>query len=163
MSLNANTSGFLIVKSHPTLSSRWNQTMTSIHMEAMFHRIWSTRRSSWEWRTKMLTLTLTDQVWRGFTTIPSQKVSPSFFTGFDFDRNSCLSASSSTVSSPACRICQLPGIEPTNPLISPCRCLGSIRYVHNNCLLVRKLDPDASSMSVIVYVCLSEMAWGVCP
>ncbi len=66
-----------------------------------------------------------------------------------------LSTSSSTVSMPACRICQLPGIEPNNPLISPCRsaiesfirerwqiklfhfrCLGSIRYVHNNCLLV---------------------------
>ncbi len=48
-----------------------------------------------------------------------------------------LSQSSSTLSMPACRICQLPGLEPNNPLISPCRCLGSIRYVHNNCLLVR--------------------------
>jgi len=54
----------------------------------------------------------------------------------DIDRGSCcLSASSSTVSMPVCRICQLPGMEPSNPLISPCRCLGSIRYVHNNCLL----------------------------
>ena len=52
------------------------------------------------------------------------------------DNGSCLSASSSTVSMPVCRICQLPGVEPANPLISPCRCLGSIRYVHNNCLLV---------------------------
>ncbi len=55
----------------------------------------------------------------------------------DIDCGSCLSASSSTVSTPVCRICQLPGVEPSNPLISPCRCLGSIRYVHNNCLLVR--------------------------
>ena len=47
-----------------------------------------------------------------------------------------LSTSSSTMSMPACRICQLPGMEPNNNLISPCRCLGSIRYVHNNCLLV---------------------------
>ena len=54
----------------------------------------------------------------------------------DIESGSCLSASSSTVSSPVCRICQLPGVEPSNPLISPCRCLGSIRYVHNNCLLV---------------------------
>ena len=53
----------------------------------------------------------------------------------DIERGSCLSASSSTVSLPVCRICQLPGIEPSNPLISPCRCLGSIRYVHNICLL----------------------------
>ena len=32
-----------------------------------------------------------------------------------------LSTSSSTVSMPACRICQLPAMEPNNPLISPCR------------------------------------------
>jgi len=45
-----------------------------------------------------------------------------------------LSNSSSTSSMPICRICQLPGIEPSNPLLSPCRCLGSIRYVHGPCL-----------------------------
>jgi len=46
-----------------------------------------------------------------------------------------MSHSSSTNSMPICRICQLPSIEQTNPLISPCRCLGSIRYVHNPCLM----------------------------
>ena len=35
-----------------------------------------------------------------------------------------------------CRICQLPSVEPSNPLLSPCRCLGSIRFVHNPCLMV---------------------------
>ena len=50
-----------------------------------------------------------------------------------------LSQSSSTLSMPVCRICQLPGMEPNNNLISPCRCLGSIRYVHNNCLLVKMI------------------------
>jgi len=45
-----------------------------------------------------------------------------------------MSHSSSTSSMPICRICQLPSIEPHNTLISPCRCLGSIRYVHNPCL-----------------------------
>lgn len=54
-------------------------------------------------------------------------------------RSSCppptMSTSSSTTSMPICRICQLPSIEPNNHLISPCRCLGSIRYVHNPCLL----------------------------
>jgi len=45
-----------------------------------------------------------------------------------------LSNSSSTSSMPICRICQLPGMEPSNPLLSPCRCLGSIRYVHGPCL-----------------------------
>jgi len=51
------------------------------------------------------------------------------------ERETCLSQSSSTMSMPVCRICQLPSMEPNNMLISPCRCLGSIRYVHNNCLL----------------------------
>lgn len=45
-----------------------------------------------------------------------------------------MSHSSSTSSMPICRICQLPSMEPHNSLISPCRCLGSIRYVHNSCL-----------------------------
>ena len=38
-----------------------------------------------------------------------------------------------------CRICQLPSVEPSNPLLSPCRCLGSIRFVHNPCLMVHLL------------------------
>ena len=54
------------------------------------------------------------------------------------ENQGCLSQSSSIISMPACRICQLPSMEPANHLISPCRCLGSIRYVHNNCLLVSK-------------------------
>jgi len=58
-----------------------------------------------------------------------------FSVDFD-DHKSTISQSSSTVSLPVCRICQLPSMEPNNHLISPCRCLGSIRYVHNNCLLV---------------------------
>ncbi|TRY70986.1 hypothetical protein TCAL_16452 [Tigriopus californicus] len=53
----------------------------------------------------------------------------------DFENGCGLSQSSSIMSMPVCRICQLPSLEPSNPLISPCRCLGSIRYVHNNCLL----------------------------
>ena len=50
-----------------------------------------------------------------------------------------MSHSSSTTSMPICRICQLPSMEPNNPLLSPCRCLGSIRYVHNPCLKVSSL------------------------
>ena len=60
------------------------------------------------------------------------------------EKQACLSQSSSIISMPVCRICQLPGMEPANHLISPCRCLGSIRYVHNNCLLV----------SIIPFVCI---------
>lgn len=34
-----------------------------------------------------------------------------------------------------CRICQMPG-DDRDPLITPCRCAGSLRYVHASCLKV---------------------------
>ena len=79
----------------------------------------------------------------------------------DIENGSCLSASSSTVSLPVCRICQLPGVEPSNPLISPCRCLGSIRYVHNNCLLVSYLNFPAKNYgeSLIQHCERSELSF----
>ena len=64
------------------------------------------------------------------------------------ERETCLSQSSSTMSMPVCRICQLPSMEPNNMLISPCRCLGSIRYVHNNCLLVSQSSNMQQEMDV---------------
>ena len=33
-----------------------------------------------------------------------------------------------------CRVCRSPGELPDNPLFYPCRCKGSIKYVHNDCL-----------------------------
>ncbi|XP_064626161.1 E3 ubiquitin-protein ligase MARCHF4-like isoform X2 [Lineus longissimus] len=35
---------------------------------------------------------------------------------------------------PICRICHQPG-EEHEILISPCRCAGSLQYIHNNCLM----------------------------
>lgn len=37
---------------------------------------------------------------------------------------------------PICRICQLPG-DMVDPLFSPCRCSGSLRFIHYSCLKVR--------------------------
>ncbi|CAD8109411.1 unnamed protein product [Paramecium sonneborni] len=34
-----------------------------------------------------------------------------------------------------CRICLSTGESPSNPLIDPCKCIGSTKYVHINCLL----------------------------
>jgi small basic protein len=53
--------------------------------------------------------------------------------------NSCTTSTSAHESSlRQCRICfevEQPGQDdPTNPLISPCLCTGSSRYVHRNCL-----------------------------
>lgn len=33
-----------------------------------------------------------------------------------------------------CRICQMGVASPTNPLIEPCRCTGSLQYVHQDCM-----------------------------
>ena len=78
----------------------------------------------------------------------------------DIENTSCLSMTSSNVSLPVCRICQLPGVEPSNPLISPCRCLGSIRYVHNNCLLVSTYVP-ISSLGLPEFLKTFQLWWKV--
>ncbi|XP_004707587.1 probable E3 ubiquitin-protein ligase MARCHF10 [Echinops telfairi] len=33
-----------------------------------------------------------------------------------------------------CRICQIAGGSPANPLLEPCSCVGSLRFVHHECL-----------------------------
>ncbi|KAG7466912.1 hypothetical protein MATL_G00147350 [Megalops atlanticus] len=33
-----------------------------------------------------------------------------------------------------CRICQMKEDSPSNPLVEPCRCTGSLRYVHQDCM-----------------------------
>ncbi|XP_072359955.1 uncharacterized protein [Scyliorhinus torazame] len=33
-----------------------------------------------------------------------------------------------------CRICLIPGGTPLNPLLEPCKCVGSLQYVHHDCL-----------------------------
>ncbi|XP_074117012.1 putative E3 ubiquitin-protein ligase MARCHF10 isoform X5 [Sminthopsis crassicaudata] len=33
-----------------------------------------------------------------------------------------------------CRICQIAGGSPTNPLLEPCSCVGSLQFVHQECL-----------------------------
>ena len=42
-----------------------------------------------------------------------------------------------------CRICQMQG-DDRDPLFSPCRCSGSLRYVHGSCLKVRITAVDWS-------------------
>ncbi|XP_007958106.1 probable E3 ubiquitin-protein ligase MARCHF10 [Orycteropus afer afer] len=34
----------------------------------------------------------------------------------------------------ACRICQIAGGSPNNPLLEPCGCVGSLQFVHQECL-----------------------------
>lgn len=55
-------------------------------------------------------------------------------TSSDFKQN--LSAASSALI-PICRICHLPEDESDSMLISPCRCAGTMQFIHNSCLMVR--------------------------
>ncbi|KAK6026408.1 zinc finger, C3HC4 type [Ostertagia ostertagi] len=74
---------------------------------------------------------------------------------------------------PLCRICHCcwPS-DASDPLISPCRCSGSLQYVHVSCLMYREIKlPDCSDRDVRYYtlfVCalammiLSALATIVC-
>ncbi|XP_015276364.1 PREDICTED: E3 ubiquitin-protein ligase MARCH7 [Gekko japonicus] len=50
-----------------------------------------------------------------------------------------------------CRICQMSSTSPTNPLIEPCKCTGSLRYVHQECMkkwLQSKINSGSSLEAV---------------
>lgn len=45
-----------------------------------------------------------------------------------------LSQASGSQGNPLCRICLSEDFEPSNPLFSPCKCSGTMKYIHLNCL-----------------------------
>ncbi|XP_030076883.1 putative E3 ubiquitin-protein ligase MARCHF10 [Microcaecilia unicolor] len=50
-----------------------------------------------------------------------------------------------------CRICQIAGGSPTNPLLEPCQCMGSLQFVHQECLkrwLKVKINSGAELVAV---------------
>nr|XP_014353217.1 PREDICTED: E3 ubiquitin-protein ligase MARCH7 [Latimeria chalumnae] len=50
-----------------------------------------------------------------------------------------------------CRICQMGATSPTDPLIEPCRCTGSLQYVHQECMkkwLQSKINSGSSLEAV---------------
>ncbi|KAE8581099.1 hypothetical protein XENTR_v10024668 [Xenopus tropicalis] len=50
-----------------------------------------------------------------------------------------------------CRICQTGMTTPSNPFIEPCKCSGSLQYVHQDCMkkwLIAKIDSGSSLDSV---------------
>jgi hypothetical protein len=65
---------------------------------------------------------------RAITKAPSQKKTKEkavLLHKIDEQRKSCKSES------PVCRICLGEEEETTNPLISPCKCAGSMRFIHH--------------------------------
>ncbi|VDM40384.1 unnamed protein product [Toxocara canis] len=55
------------------------------------------------------------------------------------------STSLSSMGRPLCRICHLVHETPRNPLVAPCRCSGTMQYVHIGCL-VHWLEISAKKM-----------------
>lgn len=45
-----------------------------------------------------------------------------------------INSDKNSVSKPLCRICYLTNSDMENPLISPCKCNGSMKYIHYKCL-----------------------------
>ncbi|XP_048340379.1 E3 ubiquitin-protein ligase MARCHF7 isoform X2 [Sphaerodactylus townsendi] len=66
-------------------------------------------------------------------------------------KESLLSEDSDEEEGDLCRICQMSSTSPTNPLIEPCKCTGSLRYVHQECMkkwLQSKINSGSSLEAV---------------
>ncbi|RCN39771.1 zinc finger, C3HC4 type [Ancylostoma caninum] len=76
---------------------------------------------------------------------PSQNWLPSQLLGSDLATSKGSICSSSTA---LCRICHTECDSPRDPFVSPCRCSGSLLYVHRSCLVhwlelsTRKMVPS---------------------
>lgn len=57
--------------------------------------------------------------------------------------------SSSSSAYPTCRICHLPG-ELGESLITPCRCSGTVQYVHTTCLVVSNTHVHMHLLTVLI-------------
>ncbi|XP_048834281.1 E3 ubiquitin-protein ligase MARCHF7-like isoform X2 [Brienomyrus brachyistius] len=55
-----------------------------------------------------------------------------------------------------CRICQMVESSPSNPLIAPCRCTGSLQYVHQDCMK-KWLSSKISSGSALDTITTCEL------
>ena len=74
--------------------------------------------------------------------------------------NSSISSQKKSTSRPTCRICYLLNSDIENPLISPCNCSGSMKYIHYKCLkqciaanLTKKIDVNYKYYSWNNYSC----------
>nr|XP_020654045.1 E3 ubiquitin-protein ligase MARCH7 isoform X2 [Pogona vitticeps] len=66
-------------------------------------------------------------------------------------KESLLSEDSEEEEGDLCRICQMSSTSPTNPLIEPCKCTGSLQYVHQDCMkkwLQSKINSGSSLEAV---------------
>jgi hypothetical protein len=67
---------------------------------------------------------------------PTANIHDDFRKGpvFVADKPSLMKLNESSKTLPVCRICLCENVEPDNPLVNPCRCAGTMKYVHIKCL-----------------------------
>jgi len=71
---------------------------------------------------------------RAFTTGPPEKVQKTKAKKTLVKIEEQVKSSKSEL--PICRICLMEDEEVGNPLISPCKCAGSMRFIHHGCLKI---------------------------
>ena len=74
--------------------------------------------------------------------------------------NVSLNSDKSSTSRPTCRICYLHNSDIENPLVSPCKCSGSMKFIHYKCLkhcievnLSKKIEPNYKYYYWKNYIC----------
>lgn len=81
-----------------------------------------------------------------------KEASMSFPRITSYSKSGMLSTSSSTASMPMCRICHFPQGEDPDTLISPCRCSGTMQFIHESCLM-KWLDVSKSKKTATCELC----------
>ena len=71
-----------------------------------------------------------------------------------------INSDKNSTSKPTCRICYLTSSDMENPLVSPCKCSGSMKYIHYKCLkhcievnLTKKIEPNYKYYNWKSYSC----------
>ena len=71
-----------------------------------------------------------------------------------------MNSDKNSTSKPTCRICYLTSSDMENPLVSPCKCSGSMKYIHYKCLkhcievnLTKKIEPNYKYYNWKSYSC----------
>ncbi|OMJ87431.1 hypothetical protein SteCoe_10849 [Stentor coeruleus] len=88
----------------------------------------------------------------------SRSSMPDFFNHFDneeVDYKQETSNAGETTDSAPCRICLSESSSPDDPLICPCKCAGTMKYVHLNCLkewIKSKLNSRVTEKGMSVYM-----------
>jgi hypothetical protein len=80
---------------------------------------------------------------------------PNLFQSFEANGREKEIQSEDSKDQPPCRICLVETETPDDPLICPCKCAGTMKYIHSNCLrewIKSKLGSRVSERGMTVYL-----------